>query len=92
MKNYKTSEEKFNIIMGAINTNITVVELCRKYGMASSAYYEWREKFFEGAKNGLAGNNPDAALEKEIGQLKQMIGDQAMVIDVFKKNLKRRNR
>ena len=39
-----------------------------------------------------AGSNPDKALKKEIGQLKQMIGDQAMVIDVFKKNLKRRNR
>ena len=48
-----------------------MVELCRKYGMASSAYYEWREKFFEGAKNGSAGNNPDAALEKENEELKK---------------------
>ena len=52
MKNYKTSEEKFNIIMGAINTNITVVDLCHKYGMVSSAYYRWKEQFFEGARNG----------------------------------------
>ena len=44
MKNYRTGEEKFNIITESINTNITVVELCRRYGMASSAYYEWREK------------------------------------------------
>ena len=58
--------------------------------MVSSAYYRWKEQFFEGAKNGLAGNNPDAALEKEIEQLKQMVGDQAMVISTFKKNLKRR--
>ena len=85
MKNYRTGEEKFNIIMESINTNITVAELCRRYGMASSAYYEWREKFFEGAKNGLAGSNPDKALEKENEELKRMIGDQAMVIDVFKK-------
>ena len=92
MKNYRTSEEKFNIIMESINSNITVVNLCRKYSMVSSAYYRWKEQFFVGAKNGLAGNNPDAALEKEIGQLKQMIGDQAMVIDTFKKNLKRRTK
>ena len=32
MKNYRSGEGKFNIIMGAINTNITVVELCRRYG------------------------------------------------------------
>ncbi len=60
--------------------------------MVSSAYYRWREQFFAGAKNGLAGNNPDIALEKENNELKRMIGDRAMVIDVFKKNLKRRTR
>ncbi|WP_298278396.1 transposase [Ferroplasma sp.] len=50
MKNYNTSEEKFDIIMESINTNITVVDLCRKYGMVSSAYYRWKEQFFAGAK------------------------------------------
>ncbi|MEM0136173.1 MAG: transposase [Thermoplasmatales archaeon] len=85
LRSYKTSEEKFEVIMESINTNITVTELCRKYGTAPSLYYKWRDQFFAGSRNGLAGNNPDKALEKEVEQLKTMIGDQAMVIDVFKK-------
>ncbi len=87
MKNHKGSEGKFNIIMESINTDITVAELCRKYGITSSVYRECRSKFFESAKNELAGNNTGKALEME--QLKQMADDQAMVIDVFKKNLRR---
>ncbi len=87
MKNHKSSEEKFNIIMESINTDITVADLCRKYEITSSVYYEWRNKFFEGAKNGLAGNNPGKARERK--RLKQMVDDQAMVIDVFKKALER---
>ena len=92
MKNHKSSEEKFNIIMESINTNITVADLCRKYGITSSVYYEWRNRFSEGAKNGLAGNNTGKTLEKERKKIKQMAYDQATVIDVFKKTLERRKK
>ncbi len=46
--------EKFNIMAGAINTDITVIEYHRKYGTESPVYYRLRGQFFEGARNGLS--------------------------------------
>ncbi len=54
MKNYRSSGEKFTIITGAINTDITVIEHHHKYGTESQVYYRLRGQFFEGAKNGLS--------------------------------------
>ena len=56
MRNIRTGEEKFNIIMESLNSNETIAEICRKYNIAPSLFYRWKEEFFEGAKQRLSGN------------------------------------
>ena len=92
MRNIRTGEEKFNIIMESLNSNETIAEICRKYNIAPSLFYKWKEEFFEGAKQRLSGNKPDISLEREVHELKRLVGDQAMAIETFKKNLKGRRR
>ena len=88
-----TGEEKYSIIMESFNNpNITIAEICRRYNIVPSLFYKWKEEFFEGAKQRLSGNKPDISLEREIDELKRLVGDQAMAIETFKKNLKGRRR
>jgi len=90
--NIRTADEKFNIIMEALKTNISITELCRKHGISVSQFYKWRDQFLEGAKSGLAGKSVHNVYENENEKLKQIIGEQTMIIDALKKTLQGRKR
>ncbi len=80
-----TPEQKFEIIMESLNSNMTVAELCRKHGVAPVNFRKWREKFFEGGKRALGESNIGNDYEKEIDDLKKIIGEQSLVINELKK-------
>ncbi len=79
MRNYISIEEKFNIIK-SVNTDISAVEICIKYGIVASIYYKWKCQLFQSAKNGPSENNTYKSQEKENNELKSMLGDKAMAI------------
>ena len=37
-------EEKIKIVMEGLSGTIQVTELCRKYGIGTSRFYEWKDK------------------------------------------------
>ena len=45
---YRTKEEKARIIMEVLSNSSTISEICRKYNVASSALYRWRDEFIAG--------------------------------------------
>lgn len=45
-KKIRSTEEKLAIVLEWIKGDISVSELCRKYGLSQSVYYKWRDKFF----------------------------------------------
>ena len=46
MRNTRTGEEKFNIIMESLTSNETIAEICRRYNIAPSLFYRWKDEFF----------------------------------------------
>jgi len=65
-------EEKFRIVKEALTTDISVSEVCKKYGIYSTVFYNWQELFFESALEGLKGRKrgPDSrAGERQIEAL-----------------------
>ena len=82
-------DEKIRIVLESLNTNISIAELCRKYGMRPPAFYSWREKFFQGGKLALAGQlrDPVKEMEAENEHLKKLIGELTIANDAFKKTL-----
>lgn len=80
-----TPEQKYEIIMESLNSNITVAELCRKHGVAPVNFRKWREKFLEGWKRALGESNSGNDYEREIDDLKKIIGEQSLIIDELKK-------
>ena len=47
--------------------------------------HRWRERFLEGGRKGLGESSRGNEYQKEIDDLKRLVGDQALVIDALKK-------
>ena len=84
-------ERKAQIVMESfVSTNIA--ELCRRYGVSVAQFHRWKERFLEAGKKGLAESSKGNEYEKEIDDLKRLVGDHALVIEAFKKSQQGRRR
>jgi putative transposase len=89
-KKMRSAEEKLAIVLEGIKGEISVSELCRKYGLSQSVYYKWRDKFFEGGKRALVSSSENGLNKSDkakIEELEKVIGRQTVVIEVLKKNI-----
>jgi len=83
-------EEKIQIVLESMNTNISLAELCRKYNLNPNVFYHWKEKFIEGGKLALSGALKDPAREREaeINRLKKLIGELTIANEAMKEVLR----
>ncbi len=86
-----TVEQKVQIVVESF-TATNIAELCRKHGVSVAQFHRWKERFLEGGKRGLGESSRGNEYEKQIDELKRLVGDQALVIDVFKKSQQGRKR
>jgi transposase len=90
-----SSEEKIRIVLEGFKQEIPVSELCRKENISSALYYSWLKDFMEAGKERLkkdyqrdATKSEVKGLRKENSHLKELLGEQALEIQVFKKSLR----
>jgi transposase len=90
-----SSEQKINIVMEALRAEMSVAELCRKYSIHESQFYQWNKEFLEAGKKRLNGDTVREAtsdevsdLRKENDRLKIMLADLVLRHDIVKKSLK----
>ncbi len=74
-------EEQIIRILKEVETGISVVEVCRKCGVAEKMVYRWRSKY-----GGLETSEFQRLreLEAENGRLKRLVAQQALDIDLLK--------
>jgi transposase-like protein len=87
----KSVEEKLAIVLEGLKESTNISDLCRQHAISQTTYYNWRDKFFEGGKtalatNGAAARSGNEAEKAKIAELERVIGQQAVEIQVFKKN------
>ena len=84
---YRTKEEKARIVMEVLSNSLTIEEICRKYNVASSAIYKWRDHFIAGGTAAMEHGRSMAeqSLMKEIDDLKGIIGELAIANETLKK-------
>jgi len=89
-----SAEEKIRIVLEGLRGEETISELCRREGIAPTVYYKWSKSFLEAGKQRLAGETKrDAsteevlALRRENAELKRLVAEQMLKVELFKKSL-----
>ena len=91
-----SAEDKIRIVLEGFRKEMPVSDLCRREGISSALYYSWLKDFMEGGKARLKGDTlRDATqgevkeLRRENNRLKELVGEQALEIQLLKKSLNR---
>jgi transposase len=89
-----SAEDKIRIVLEGFRKEQPVSDLCRFHGLSPAVYYGWLKHFMEAGKARLKGDSlRDATsdevkqLRQENGQLKELLGQTALELALFKKSL-----
>jgi len=89
-----SSEEKIRIVLEGFRKEIPTSDLCRRENISTAIYYSWLKDFMEAGKSRLKGDSLRDATRGEVKHLKQdnarlkeLVGDQALHIQILKKSL-----
>ena len=83
----RTTEEIIKIIREADTPGVSLEMVLKKHQITDVTYQRWREKYGGMDMNELKRLRE---LEKENSRLKELVGDQALIIEDWKKELKKR--
>jgi transposase len=91
-----SAEDKIRVVLEGFRKEMAVSDLCRREGISSAFYYSWLKDFMEAGKARLKGDTLRDATHSEVkglrqenGRLKELVGEQALEIQLLKKSLKR---
>ena len=65
-----SAEEKIRIVLEGLRGEVSIAELCRREGIATSLYYSWSKEFLEAGKKRLAGDTTRQATAPEVKELR----------------------
>ena len=84
---HRSKEGKARIVMEVLSNSSTISEICRKYNVASSAVYKWRDEFIAGGTAAMehGRSTVDSSLIREINELKGIIGELTIANETLKK-------
>lgn len=89
-----TSEQKILIVMEGMRAELSVAELCRKYGISQPTYYKWSKEFIEAGKKRLCGDEQREATSGQVKELrkgnsllKESLADLVIRYNIVKKSL-----
>ena len=71
-----TPEQKIQIVLESIKTNIGTAELCRKHNVHPQTFHTWRQKFMDAGKTSLSQHgksNQIKFMKKENDNLKRLV-------------------
>ena len=91
-----SAEDKIRVVLEGFRKEMPVSDLCRREGISSALYYSWLKDFMEAGKARLKGDTLRDATHSEVkglrqenGRLKELVGEQALEIQLLKKSLNR---
>ena len=89
-----SAEDKIRIVLEGFRKEMPVSDLCRREGLSSALYYFWLKDFMEAGKARLRGDTLRDATQSEVkglrqenARLKELVGEQALEIQLLKKSL-----
>ncbi len=70
-RKHYSAEAKIRIVLDGLRGDASIVELCRREGIAEIMHYSWSKEFLEAGKRRLAGDTAHAATTDEVKGLRQ---------------------
>ncbi len=86
MKKSRFSDEQIVKILSSIKDGVTVREVCQNHGVSENTFYTWKRKY-AGMESEDIRKFKD--LQSENQALKQIVADQALLIEASKKLLRK---
>ncbi|MCA9840366.1 MAG: transposase [Trueperaceae bacterium] len=83
-----SAEQKLTIVLSVLKEHSSVSEVAREHGVAESLIHKWKTQFLDHGKSAFKHGNaktPDKALEAENEQLKKVLGQKVLEIEILKK-------
>ncbi len=83
-----SNEEKVAIVLEILRGDESAAAVCTRYGVSATQAYRWLDRFLEGGRSALVDKRTrrgrDPVLD-ENRQLKELAGQQALIIEAQKK-------
>ena len=83
----KTPQDKWQIVLDGLKSG-NIAETCRRYEIAPTLYYRWKDEVEQAAVAALGGRSaaarPDAEQEKRVKQLERALGRSQLQIEILK--------
>ena len=83
-----SNDEKVAIVLEILRGDESAAAVCNRYGVSATQAYKWLDRFLEGGRSALmdkrARRGRDPLLD-ENRQLKELAGQQALIIEAQKK-------
>lgn len=89
-KSKYTPDEKVQIVLAGLKGEVPVTELCRRYGIQPTLYYQWRDRFLEGGRRGLESRgrtDHEQELERRVHELERALGKKTLDLEIAGKAL-----
>ena len=83
-----SKEEKITVVLEMIRGGDSVAAICSRHGVSATQAYRWQEQFLAGGRDALSdkrwkGSHDPVAEENR--RLKELVGQQALIIEAQKK-------
>lgn len=81
-------EEKLSIVLEVMQSQDSIATIAKRNGVNDQQVYKWKATFIEGGKQGLSSGKVESAderIEAENKQLKELLGEKALQIEMLKK-------
>ena len=83
-----SDDQKLAIVLAALSGRQSISEIAREHGVNENQIYRWKDQFLESGRQGLSGakgQTPDQRLAAENDQLKKLLGEKTLELDIVKK-------
>lgn len=83
-----SNEEKITIALEMIKGGEPVAAICTRHGVSATQAYRWQEQFLDGGREALTDKRRRGSRDlvaEENRRLKELVGQQALIIEAQKK-------
>lgn len=91
-KRFLSDEQKLQAVLELLQSHESQVAICNRYGISQTYLYKLRDRAYQALAESVKNKkdrpkSPEEQLKAELAEAKQLVGDQAIAIQAFKKKL-----